>query len=78
MNNKIIKDHSVSKKEFEILYDSEKDLYKTIFNDWTQLDKYYQSEKYISHTDSKKTWFDKTYQLIKKITIKNKWQLIKK
>ena len=56
MNNKIIKDHSVSKKEFEILYDSEKDLYKTIFNDWTQLDKYYQSEKYISHTDSKKTW----------------------
>jgi len=34
------------------------------------LSNYYKSEDYISHTDSKKTVFDKAYQTVKRITLK--------
>ncbi len=37
---------------------------------------YYKSEDYISHTDSKKSMFDKVYQTVKKITLKRKLKLI--
>ncbi|WP_439130840.1 class I SAM-dependent methyltransferase [Polaribacter sp.] len=37
---------------------------------------YYKSEDYISHTDSKKTVFDKVYQGVKNITLKRKLKLI--
>jgi len=37
---------------------------------------YYKSEDYISHTDSKKSLFDKVYQAVKKITLKRKLKLI--
>jgi len=40
------------------------------------LEKYYNSETYISHTDSKKTLFDKIYQTVKNYTLKNKLKLI--
>lgn len=53
-------------------------MYKTNFTDFDALGKYYQSENYISHTDGKRNWFEKTYQLIKNYTIRNKWKLIKK
>lgn len=78
MKNKIIKDHSVSKKDFELQYDSENELYQTCFSDWEQLDSYYKSENYISHTDSKRNWFEKIYQKVKEHTIKTKWNLIQK
>jgi len=42
------------------------------------LDKYYESEAYISHTDSKKTVMDKIYQFIKRINIDFKLNLINK
>ena len=38
--------------------------------------KYYKSEDYISHTDSKKSLFDKVYQSVKNITLKRKLKLI--
>ena len=76
MNTKIIKDHSVSKKEFELKYDSKKELYQTLFDDWSQLGSYYNSENYISHTDGKRNWFEKIYQKVKEHTIKTKWKLI--
>src|SRR5690554_7051664 len=78
MNTKIIKDHSVSKKEFELKFDSEKELYQTLFDDWSQLGSYYNSENYISHTDGKRNWFEKIYQIVKEYTIKRKWKLISK
>lgn len=78
MKNKIIKDYSVSNKEFELKFDVENDLYQTCFSDWEQLDSYYQSENYISHTDGKRNWFEKIYQIVKQYTIKTKWNLIKK
>ncbi len=37
---------------------------------------YYKSEDYISHTDSKKTLFDKVYQKVKNSTLKRKLKLI--
>ncbi len=40
------------------------------------LSDYYKSEDYISHTDSKKTIFDKVYQAVKNITLKRKLRLI--
>ena len=78
MKNKIIKDYSVSNKEFELKFDAENELYQTCFSDWEQLDSYYQSENYISHTDGKRNWFEKIYQIVKQYTIKTKWNLIKK
>lgn len=78
MNNKIIKDYSVSKKDFELIYNDEFNMYKTNFTNFDSLDNYYQSENYISHTDGKRNWFEKTYQLVKNTTIRNKWKLIRK
>ncbi|MGY8943720.1 MAG: class I SAM-dependent methyltransferase, partial [Flavobacteriales bacterium] len=37
---------------------------------------YYKSEAYISHTDSKKTFFDKSYQVVKNHTLKQKLILL--
>jgi len=78
MKNKIIKDYSISKEDFELLYDDNLHLYKTDFSNWNELNRYYQSDNYISHTDGKRNWFEKIYQFIKEITIKQKWNLINK
>ena len=40
------------------------------------LGKYYESEKYISHTDSKQSFFDKIYQRVKKYAVSRKVKLI--
>ncbi|MCD6542909.1 MAG: class I SAM-dependent methyltransferase, partial [Flavobacteriaceae bacterium] len=40
------------------------------------LGRYYESEDYISHTDSKRSVFDKVYQIVKNHTIKQKLNLI--
>ncbi len=69
------KDYTVSNEEFKIYHNEEYDLLFTypIPND---LNSYYESEDYISHTDSKKTIIDKVYQLVKNYTIKKKLKLI--
>ncbi|MFV8225341.1 class I SAM-dependent methyltransferase [Christiangramia aquimixticola] len=57
------KDHLVSGEKFEIL-DLKNGILKTDpFPE--DLNKYYQSEDYISHTDSSKTFQDKIYQIVK-------------
>ncbi|MBS4013202.1 MAG: class I SAM-dependent methyltransferase [Bacteroidetes bacterium] len=40
--------------------------------------KYYKSSEYISHTDSKKNLFEKTYGFVKNIMLKRKVKLVKK
>ncbi len=40
------------------------------------LEEYYKSENYISHTDSKKSFFDKVYQFVKNFTLQKKVDLI--
>lgn len=70
MNFKV-KDYSVSREDFELIYNPEYDLFKTnpIPKD---LDKYYQSQDYISHTDNKRSLFEKAYHLVKQYTLSSK------
>ena len=42
------------------------------------LEKYYESESYISHTDANKTLIDKLYQRVKKYSLMKKVRLISK
>lgn len=72
-----VKDYSVSGEEFELLLDENLQLLKTHpqpNND--EIQKYYQSEDYISHTDAKRSWFEKIYHLVKQKAIRDKVSLI--
>lgn len=67
------KDHTVSGKEFFLKYNRELDLMATFPRpDSEQLSQFYQSEKYISHTDSRKTFFDKVYHWVKNYMLNKK------
>ena len=69
------KDYTVSNETFNLKYNSKYDVLVTQPVP-ENLDSYYQSEDYISHTDSKKSLFDKAYQFVKNIALKNKLKLI--
>ena len=72
-----VKDYSVSQETFELLYDDELDM--LITHPQPSLEKlpsYYESVDYISHTDGNKSLFEKTYQFVKSIALKNKLKLI--
>jgi 2-polyprenyl-3-methyl-5-hydroxy-6-metoxy-1,4-benzoquinol methylase len=72
-----VKDNSVSKENFELLLDEELQLLKT--HPQPSLDilpKYYESEDYISHTDGKRSLFEKVYQIIKSYSLSKKVSLI--
>ncbi len=72
-----VKDHSVSGETFELYYDETLDLLITHPQPkGVDLDKYYESEDYISHTDGKRSLFEKMYHFIKSIALKNKLALI--
>lgn len=72
-----VKDHSVSKETFGLRHDEKLDLLITFPKPTeTKLPSYYESEDYISHTDGKRTLFEKVYQYIKNIALKNKLDLI--
>lgn len=72
-----VKDNSVSKETFELLYDDTLDLLITSPQPSAEnLGKYYESEDYISHTDGKRSIFEKAYHFIKNIALKNKLSLI--
>lgn len=77
MDRLICKDYTVSGKQFELIYNSELEFYATTPKpSKKELLKYYNSEAYISHTDAKKSLFDKTYQFVKNYTIRKKIKLI--
>lgn len=72
-----VEDFSVSKEKFELYLDETYQLLKT--EPVPELDKlgsYYESPEYISHTDSKKTFFDKVYQIVKSKAIQNKFKIL--
>lgn len=72
-----VKDHSVSGEEFELLLDPELQLLKTIPQPSIQnLGSYYESEDYISHTDSKRSLFEKLYHAVKQKALRDKVKLI--
>ena len=72
-----VKDFSVSQEIFELLHDEALDM--LITHPQPSLDvlgKYYESADYISHTDSKRSLFEKAYHFIKNIALKKKLNLI--
>ncbi len=72
-----VKDHSVSKEFFELYYDETLDMLITSPQpNENDLGKYYESEDYISHTDNKRSLFEKAYHIVKNIALKNKLNLI--
>lgn len=72
-------DHTVTGKRFKLLYDPEKDMLLTSPKPSpAELPSFYQSEDYISHTDSKKTFSDKIYQQVKKYMLVKKLKWIDK
>ncbi|UTN05286.1 class I SAM-dependent methyltransferase [Flavobacterium bizetiae] len=72
-----VKDHSVSKEIFDLYYDETLDMLITSPQpDLENLGKYYESEDYISHTDNKRSLFEKAYHFVKNIALKNKLNLI--
>lgn len=74
---KKVKDYSVSKEVFELHHNPEYDLLITFPKpSLEKLPSYYESEDYISHTDGKRSLFERMYHLIKNIALKNKVKLI--
>jgi 2-polyprenyl-3-methyl-5-hydroxy-6-metoxy-1,4-benzoquinol methylase len=72
-----VKDHSISKEEFRLLRDESIDLVFTYPQpNEEKLASYYESEDYISHTDGKRSLFEKVYQFVKNIALKRKVTLI--
>ena len=71
------KDFTVSNKNFDLVYHQEFDMLETFPQPKAEeLSGYYESDAYISHTDSKETIIDKLYQIVKKITLSNKLKLL--
>ena len=72
-----VRDYSVSKEIFELHHNPEYDLLITFPKpSLEKLPSYYESEDYISHTDGKRSLFERMYHLIKTIALKNKVKLI--
>ncbi|MDC6365162.1 MULTISPECIES: class I SAM-dependent methyltransferase [Flavobacteriaceae] len=68
------KDFSVSGEPFELHQDSDLDMLVT-YPQPSNIDSYYESDDYISHTDSKTSFTDKLYHLVKGFNLKNKTQI---
>jgi len=71
-------DYTVSNKKFDLLYNPKYEMLETFPQPKAvDLSSYYESEDYVSHTDSKKSFIDRLYQIVKRHTLKNKLKLIK-
>ncbi len=73
------KDHTVSKEQFDLLFDPEKQMLTTFPKpDLKDLPGFYKSKDYISHTDSKITLIEKIYHQVKKHMLLRKLKWIEK
>ncbi|MGB5980693.1 MAG: class I SAM-dependent methyltransferase [Nonlabens sp.] len=72
-----LKDYFLSKEGFEIRKDSKSGILKT-FPTPDDLEKYYESEDYLSHSNDNKSLFARCYAFAKAINIKSKSKLIEK
>lgn len=74
-----VKDHSISGEAFELFCDENLDLLMTLPQPNPEnLSQYYESDDYISHTDGKRSLFEKAYHFVKGIALKSKTDLIAK
>src|SRR5690606_25588544 len=72
-----VTDHSVSGESFTLYHDTELDLLATHPQpNPDALPAYYESPNYISHTDSKRSLFEKMYHFVKQLSLKRKVKLI--
>ncbi len=72
-----VKDHSVSGEEFQLIFNEDTEMLETFpAPNEDQLSKYYKSEDYISHTNSKRNLFEHVYHLIRSRALKKKLRLI--
>ncbi|OAB80238.1 methyltransferase [Cochleicola gelatinilyticus] len=78
MHSKLkVKDHLVTGEYFELLYNTEREMLVTSPQPkLTELEKYYNSDAYISHTDEDKGLVSFLYQTVKKYALKKKLKLI--
>ena len=71
------KDYIVSRETFSIYIDKETQLLITTPRPAVgDLSRYYDSEEYISHSNSKKSFIEKVYQIVRNYTTKQKVKLI--
>ena len=74
-----VRDHTVSNHTFGLYHDIKSDVLITFPKPKKEdLDYFYDSQNYISHTDSKFNLFDKIYQIVKSYTLRSKINLLKK
>lgn len=72
-----VKDYSVSGEEFELLLDEELQLLKTHPQPVPEkLGSYYESDDYISHTDGKRSLFERLYHTVKQKALRDKIKLV--
>lgn len=80
IENKIFlstRDYSISNEKFDLIYNESYDMLETYPRPAVDdIGKYYESEVYISHTDSRKLFTDKLYQWVKKYTLTQKLKLL--
>ncbi|WP_375238465.1 class I SAM-dependent methyltransferase [Aurantibacter sp.] len=77
MINIKVKDFSVSGEEFTLIENTEFGYLETIPQpELENLSKYYKSEDYISHTNTKRNWFEKVYHKVRQITLNQKLNLV--
>lgn len=72
-----VKDHSVSGEVFQLLLDEKLELLKTTPQPaLADLGRYYESSDYISHTDGRRSFFEKLYHIIKQKALRDKVALV--
>lgn len=72
-----VKDHSVSGEVFDLVLNEQLHLLKTEPQPTAEnLGSYYESEDYISHTDGKRSLFEKLYHTVKQKALKDKVKLV--
>lgn len=72
-----VKDYSVSGEEFYLLHNEKYDMLETFPKPSNKkLPEYYNSDDYISHSDSSRNLFEKAYHFIRSISLKRKVSLI--
>lgn len=72
-----LKDYSVSGEAFQLVYNEALDMLETFPQPEAEnLSDYYQSEDYISHTDTKRNVLEKVYHLVRRVSLKRKLKLI--
>lgn len=73
-----LKDYFLTQEDFSIYKDDKTGVHFTYPQPLNDLSRYYESENYISHTDGKKSLFEKIYQIAKQYNLDQKLKLIKK